>query len=315
MIAVRVHTLSLVLLLQLIVNAVSSPSDSARAGERSPPASSKPNGAESDYQGPSREFQAPDKSFAMRVPLGWRSRTMMAGAQPLHVFEPEGTGEERILVSSGVAAADSIRDLAQQSMALAIQLFPALRPTGAPSFLQVAGEPAAEVSYTGMSAVGVPVSGWQGVILKDRFYFAVMGLARTDRSTPIQKEAGFMLRSMRPGHIEENRQLAGAIVGRWTFYQGSSSGGGSNRTSSSVSKQVTFYPNGRFEYQGAVYVDTNTPGGGGGTASGDKISTGTYKVYGNTLYSQIDGGGQAVFGLELVKGGGLKIDGTLFIRE
>jgi hypothetical protein len=240
---------------------------------------------------------------------------MMAGAQAVHVFEPEGTGDERILVSSGVAAADSIRDLVQQSMALAMQLFPALQPTGTPSFFQVGGEQAAEVSYTGMSAAGVSVSGWQGVILKDRFYFAVMGLARTDRTTPIQKEARFMLRSMRPGHIEENRQLAAAIVGRWTFYQGSSSGGGSSRTSSSVTKQVTFYPNGRFEYQGGVYVDTNMPGGGGGTASGDNSSTGTYKVYGNTLYSQIDGGGQAVFGLELVKGGGLKIDGTLFIRE
>jgi hypothetical protein len=314
MIAVRPHTVSLVLLLQLIVAPFPSPADNAKAGERAS-ASSKTNGAESDYQGASREFQTQDKSFATRVPLGWRSRTIMTGAHPLHVFEPEGTGEERILVSSGVAAADSIRDLAQQSMALAMQLFPGLRPAGTPSFLQVAGEPAAEVSYTGISAAGDPVSGWQGVILKDRFYFAVMGLARADRPTPIKKEARFMLRSMRPGHIEENRQLAAAIVGRWTFYQGSSSGGGSNRTSSSVSKQVTFYPNGRFEYQGAVYVDTNMPGGGGGTASGDKISTGTYKVYGNTLYSQIDGGEQAVFGLELVQGGGLKIDGTLFIRE
>ena len=271
--------------------------------------------SEGEYQGASTEFQAPDKSFATRVPQGLKSRTIMSGAQPLYVFEPKDGGEDRIIVSSGVATAKSIQELAQQAMTLASQLFPVLRPTGAPSFTQIAGSPAAEVSYSGTSATGMQVSGWNGAILKDRFYFSVMGLAQSDRAKNIEQQSRFMLRSMRPGLIEQNLQLARAILGRWTYYQGSSSGAGSSRMSSSVSRIVTFYPNGRFEYLGAVSVDTNLPGGGGGGASGDKTTTGTFKVYGNTLYAEIDGGGPAVFGLEVLQGGGLKIDGLMYIRE
>jgi hypothetical protein len=268
-----------------------------------------------DYSGASTEFHAADKSFSTRVPAGLKSRTIMAGAQRLYVFEPEGGGEERILVSSGVAAVNSIQELAQQAMALTNQLFPGLRPTAAASFSQVANSPAAEISYSGMSAKGDQVIGWNGVILKERFYFAVLGLARAQDAKKIEQQSRFILRNMRPGEIKENVELVRAIVGRWTYYEGSSSGAGSSRSSSSVNRQVTFYPNGRFQYMSAVYVDTNMPGGLGGTAGGDKTTTGRYKVYGNTLFAEIDNGGQAVFGLELLRGGALKIDGLTYIRE
>ncbi len=40
-----------------------------------------------------------------------------------------------------------------------------------------------------------------------------------------------------------------------------------------------------------------------------------YKIYGNTLYAQLDQGGQSVFTVELVPGGGLKINGDSYITE
>lgn len=42
---------------------------------------------------------------------------------------------------------------------------------------------------------------------------------------------------------------------------------------------------------------------------------GTYQLNGNILIARSDAGQQATYTLELVPGGGLKINGELFIRE
>ena len=43
--------------------------------------------------------------------------------------------------------------------------------------------------------------------------------------------------------------------------------------------------------------------------------TGTYQLKGNLLIARSDTGQQATYTVELVQGGGLRINGELFIRE
>ena len=273
-------------------------------------AAAAPATSEAPGPGAGAEFRAPDGSFVTRAPLGWKVRTVQGGAQPLHIFEPEGGGDERILVMASPAPSNSMDDLIQQAAALVMQMFPGLRPAGPPSRGQSGGAASAEVSYRGILANGTQASAWHGLLVKDGFAFGVLGLAMTGTAQRTEEAARVLYRNMRPGNVPENTQLARAIVGRWTFVQGSQHGGGSQRTSTYVSRQVTFFADGRFHYVGGVAVGTERGG-----ASVDSQNTGTYRVYGNTLYAQIQGGGQAVYTLELVPGGGLRINGELYIRE
>lgn len=44
-------------------------------------------------------------------------------------------------------------------------------------------------------------------------------------------------------------------------------------------------------------------------------ASGRYRVYGSTLYVEIDGGGPAVFAVEMPAANGLKIEGELYLRQ
>lgn len=266
-------------------------------------------------RGSGREFQAPDGSFAATLPAGWRARPANPALPSLHAFEPENGGEERILIGAGPSTAGSIQELMQEGVQVVMQLVPGLQPAGQPSYGQIGGAPSAEVRYRGTTGQGVELASWHGILLKDRFYFAVLSLARAEQAGAAEQAARSMYQSMRPARVPENMQLARAIVGRWTFSQGSQSGAGSNRSNAFVSRQITFAVDGRFEYVGGVYVDTSLPGGGGGTGGRDTRYSGTYQIFGNQLRARFDQGGEQVFTLELVQGGGLKLNGDLYIRE
>lgn len=255
------------------------------------------------------EFRAPDGSFTCTVPAGWRIRSASVGVTPVHILEPENGGDERILVSSSPATANTIQEIAQQAMMIVSQqLMPGLRPVSAPSISQTGGFPVAEISYVGFAAAG-QVSWWQGILLKDRMSFSVLGGARADRAQLVEQQSRTVFRSIRPGKPPANTGvantgLATAIIGTWSFYDRSGVTGGSS------SKQLTFYPNGRFEYAATTYIP-NLPSDVDPTTR----SSGTYRLNGNTLTAQSDNGQQATFMLQLVQGGALSINGELFIRE
>jgi len=220
------------------------------------------------------------------------------------VLEPENGGEERILVSASPSTASSLQELAQQAIALVTQqLLPGFRPASMPKFTQLGDAQVAEITYVGMTASG-EASWWHGLILRDRIALGVLGGARTERAAAVEQACRSVLRSMRPGKTAQNPALAAAILGKWTFYDRSS------QTRGSVSKQIIFYPNGRFEYTAATYMP-DMPSDIDPTTR----SSGTYQLNGNILMARSDTGQQATYTLELVPGGGLKINGELFIRE
>jgi hypothetical protein len=257
--------------------------------------------------GPGQNFHAPDGSFTCPIPAGWRVRTMPIGGTPVHVFEPSDGGEDRILVVSGPATAGNIRELAQQGIVfVSTQLLPGVQPAGSPNFIQMGGAPAVEIVYKGATAAG-QVSWWQGMMLKDQMYFAVLGGARAERAALVEKESRAIFSGLRPGLARPSADQAGlaaAIIGSWSFYDRS------GLTKGSSSKQVTFYPNGRFEYTAATYmpdlpvdIDPTTR------------ASGQYRLSGNMLVVQLDTGQSITYALQLVQGGGLSINGELFVRE
>ncbi len=250
------------------------------------------------------EFRAPDGSFTCPVPAGWRVRSMSIGGTPVHVFEPEDGGEDRILAASGPATVSTIQELAQQTMLFVCQqLLPGMQPAGTPNFIQIGGFPAAEIAYKGATAAG-PVSWWQGVILKDQTFFTVLGGARDERFALVEQHSRAIFRGLKPGQARPSADLAAAIIGSWTFYDRS------GLTKGSSSKQITFFPNGRFEYTATTYMP-NLPVDIDPTTR----TSGQYRLNGNTLVAQLDNGQSATYTLQLVQGGGLTINGELFIRE
>jgi len=257
-------------------------------------------------QGPvtGQEFRAPDGSFTCPIPAGWRVQTTTLGGTPVHVFEPPGGGEDRILVTSGLAPSGSIQEFAQAAMVFVCQqLLPGVQPAGAPNFTQVGGLPAAEIAYKGQSAAG-PVSWWHGILMKDSLYYSVLGGSRSERAAQVEKDSRAILAGLRPAPAAAGSNLAAAIIGSWSFYDRS------GITRGSSSKQITFYPNGRFEYTAATYLP-NLPADVDPTTK----ATGQYRLNGNTLIVQLDSGQTATYTLQLVPGGGLSINGEMFIRE
>jgi len=250
------------------------------------------------------DFQAPDGSFTCRIPSGWKARSASIGGTTVHVLEPNDGGEERILVSAVPATANSLQELAQQAIALVTQqLLPGYVVAATPKFTQQGESQVVEITYMGMTGMG-KASWWHGLMLKDRIALGVLGGAREDRAQIIGQQCRDVLRSLRPGKVPENTALAAAIIGKWTFYSRS------GQTRGSVSKEVVFYPNGRFEYTAATYLPDMPP-----DIDPTTRSSGTYQLTGNILIARSDNGQQATFTLELVPGGGLKINGELFIRE
>ena len=98
------------------------------------------------------EFRAPDGAFTCPVPSGWTYRTVPLGGTPVHIFEPAGGGEDRIIVAAGPSPAGTIQELAQYSMVfVSQQLLPGVQAVKLPAFGQTGGVPSAEVCYKGVT--------------------------------------------------------------------------------------------------------------------------------------------------------------------
>ena len=284
------------------------------AGTPAPPAEPKPPARQSSMApaptaakpvaASGTEYRASDGSFTCRVPSGWKARAANIGGTTVQVLEPENGGDERILVSATPSTANSLQELAQQAITLVTQqLLPGYSLAGMPKITQQGDMQVVEISYVGMAGGG-QASWWHGLMLKDQIAMGVLGGARADRAQAVEEQCRTVLYSMRPRNAQNNTALAAAILGKWTFYSRS------NQTGGSVNKQIIFYPNGRFEYSATTYIPDMPPG-----IDPTTRITGTYQIIGNTLLGRADNGQQATSTLEFVPGGGLKINGELFIRE
>jgi hypothetical protein len=254
---------------------------------------------------PGIEYRASDGSFTCRIPGGWKARATDIGGTTIQVFEPENGGEERILISATPSSANDVQELAQLAIPLVTQqLLPGLRLAAMPKFPQEGDLQVVEISYVGMAASGGQVSWWHGLMLKDGIALGVLGGARADRAPIVEQLCRDVLQSMRPAKAQSNTTLAAAIIGRWSYYSRSGMTGGS------VNKQVVFYPNGRFEYTATTYMPDMLPG-----IDPTTRTSGTCQLSGNILTARADNGQQATYTLESVSGGGLRINGELFVRE
>ncbi len=274
-----------------------------------------PSSITDEYTGPNRRFQAEDKSFMTRVPLGWRPQIAVVNYRPAYIFAPPREGEDKVAVGSGVTTAKDIEELAQQTIAWTNKAFPFLKQQGAARFTDIEGHQAVLLSYEGTTPQGQPVRAWNGVILKGIFFYSVLSAADPSTADRVEQKAKYILHQLRPNVIPENHKLAQALVGRWTYYESSNSGVGSTRSGGFVNKQVTFTADQRFEYVGGVYLDSNLPGGGGGTVNSHQSNSGTFNIYGNQLLAKLPDGSEALFGLELIADGGIKINGAMFLKE
>jgi len=256
-------------------------------------------------------YRASDGSLTLQVPQGWQASPNTIGTTPVHVLQPSNGGDERMIVGVGPATANSIQELAQQTVQLVtMQLLPGSRITSQPKFVQGG---VAEISYSGP---GGQSAWWQAVMLKDRQYVTVLAGARAAGAAMIEQQsravfASIKLASGRPTQSKAapSGQLAQMIVGHWTWSHRTDNGAGGN--AAYTSREIWIYPNGRYQYVASTYVP-NLPTGVDPTTT----VTGTYQLQGNRLMGRADNGQQAIFTIEMVEGGkGMKIDGELYIRE
>jgi len=250
------------------------------------------------------EFRAEDGLFTCRIPGGWKVRPANIGGTTVQVLEPEKGGDERILVTAVPSTVSSLQELTQQAITLVTQqLLPGSRVAEMPKFTQQGDMQVAEIRYVVMTGAG-QATWWHGLMLKDGIALGVLGGARSDRAQAVEQQCRDVLYSMCPGKVQANPALAAAIIGQWSYYSRS------GLTKGSVHKQIAFWPNGRFDYTATTYIPDMPP-----DINPTTKFSGTYQLNGNILIGRADNGQQANYTLELVQGGGLKINGELFIRD
>jgi hypothetical protein len=245
------------------------------------------------------EHRAQDGSFTVQLPAGWNAREISLQGTPLHVIEPAAGGDERILLSVGPTQARNVNELCQLAAMITVQLFPGLRLEGMP---RISGN-SAELRYSGNGA-----SAWQSVTMANQNQaVAVTALARPERLAAVEQASRNILgtvRMMTPTS-DPSSPLARIIVGRWTYFHRTHNTGSSSR-------QITFFLNGRYDYQATVMMNVEIPTGVDPTTR----ITGTYTVRGNTVSFRADNGQTAQYTVQIVEGGkGLQVNGDLYIRE
>jgi hypothetical protein len=249
------------------------------------------------YQGPSTEFQAPDQSFRCRVPQGWTVNVVPNPHQTALRLLPEAGSDREMQVYWTIAPGATIEKLAELEIGswqnMGAQLL------ASPRFGQVAGAPAVEMALAGRLANGTELRLWAGRILKGEFLFLVNAFSLVQAAPETERHARFLFRSMEPGEIGENTELATAILGRWSRLEKKS-------MDNWVLHQYLFEPGGRYQFLGISDFLGN---------SEEHRERGTYQVYGSLLLVVPEQGASGVYFLEAMPPGNLRIGTQVFHRE
>lgn len=249
------------------------------------------------------EFIAPDGSYRFAVPEGWHARY----SQLMTVLEPTAGGEQRILVGSGISAASSIQEMAQQAVGLSSIILPGLRVTAGPRF---SGQTAEQEYANAMFAA------WNGMRLQGETYLAVMTVGRPANAPQLQPLGRAILASAKFQAPPRNTIAEQQILGRWELSSYTSRRTGTSDSSSYSSNwTVVFSPGNRFHSTQQSHFDTRSESVGGGNVGASAQATGTYRIFGPSLVANLDGGGRQIFALELHTNEGLKLNGMLFLRQ
>jgi hypothetical protein len=258
------------------------------------------------------DYVAPDKSFTVSVPEGWRARVADVGGQKMSIIEPANGGEERILVGSGVALAKSIQELSQHAAQLSGQMLPGLRMSSEVRVGQWKGLPSAEQEYQSFQ-----LSAWNGMVLKGEFYFAVLALCKVNQVEQCRKTGRAIFESAKFEGMVRNAAVERALVGRWANSDNRTKNTGVRDKLMYMSNwTVVFAANMRFHSKKESFVDTQTDVYGGGNVGASNEAVGTFRVFGSTLVADIDNWGRQLFSLVFYPNGqGILLNGQLFTRE
>jgi hypothetical protein len=249
------------------------------------------------------DFTAPDGSYRFAIPAGWHARY----SPLMTVLEPTTGGEQRILVGSGISAASSIREMAQQAVGLSAVILPGLRVTAGPRF---SGH-TAEQEYA-----NAQFAAWNGMRLQGETYLAVMTVGRPANAPQLQPLGRAILESAKFQPPPRNTLAEQQILGRWELSSYKSSRTGTTASSSYSSNwTVVFSPGNRFQSTQQSHFDTRNDSIGGGNVGAAAQASGTYRIFGASLVADLDGGGRQIFAIEPYTGDGLKLNGMLFLRQ
>jgi hypothetical protein len=257
------------------------------------------------------EYAAPDGSFKIRVPEGWRVRTAPIAGQTMTIVEPSNGGEERIVGGGGIAQPRTVQELSQQAAVLAAQLMQGAQLAGAPRFGEQGGVPMAEQEYRSWQ-----LDGWHGMVLRGEVYFGVLALGRTGRMEVLRQKGREMLGSSVYAGPARDARAEQALQGRWVYSDNRTTKTGVRDSLMYMSNwTVTFLPGNRFQSFKESFVDTTSEVYGGGNVGAANRHLGTYRVFGGLLVADIEGAGRQIFSLEFYpNGAGVKLNGQLFLR-
>lgn len=254
-----------------------------------------------------QEYRSPDGSFTLQIPAGWRVRHASISGLSMTIVEPVGGGQDRILIGAGVAQARNIRELSQQAAQLSAALLPGLTWDDQ---AKMQGQ-SAEQSY-GHPRFRV----WNAMRMEGEFYFALLSISDPDfLATNAVASNLFATGSFRG--IPRNSNLERQLIGRWQNSDNRTNNSGVRDKSIYMSNwSVAFTPNLRFESFKESFFDTQSDVYGGGNVGASNRHTGVYRIYGNTLIADFDGGGRQLFLVEVYPNGqGIKLNANLFLRQ
>lgn len=287
-------------------------------------------------------YRAPDGSFSCTLPQGWNA---VKGKSAHNTFlEPPSNsgGQQFVIISTGtvdppVAEERGVRAVVQRVADTVSQTQPTVTLEGQPRFFKINGHEAAELSFAGRSP-NTDGRVWSGILIRDSSYYTVVAVSTSGHAETFLAQAKAIFQSLRPGLVSDDeeasddsfsqasrpglvsnnarqtgdRSLAAALVGNWSYYHGSGTMSGRG----SVSRYITFHPNGTFEYQSSVDVSAS----GAGLANSEQTLRGTYEVpNSNTLILTTQDGQRVVNQIQLVQQGGyvqaIVVNGETWIRE
>jgi len=227
------------------------------------------------------------------------------------ILEP-ATGDERMIAGSGIAAAATIQELSQQAAQLASYFLPSATFAAAPSFGQIAGLPSAEQEYRSGS-----LEAWNGMILQGEVYFAVMAISTPGKLRVLRSRGKEVLESARFQGPPRSPQAEQALIGQWVLSDNRTTRTGVRDKLMYMSNwTITFLPGNRFRSFKETFVDTSSEVYGGGNTGAANRHTGRYRIFGQTLVAEFDGGGRQIFSIEpYPNGAGIKLNGQLFLRQ
>lgn len=294
-----------------------------------------------DRDGVRGSYRAPDGSFSCMLPQGWNA---VKGENPHNTFlEPPSNsgGQQFVMISTGTVDPPAseergVRGVVQHEANIVSKNHPTLE--GQARFFKINGHEAAELSFTGRNS-NTDDRAWSGILMRDSSYYIVLAISTSGRAETFLAQAKAIFESLRPGSVSDDeeeasdssdfgafrsgsvsnnprqtgdRSLAAALVGTWSYYHGSGTMSGRG----SVSRYMTFYPNGTFEYQSSVDVSAS----GAGLANSEQTIRGTYEVPDtNTLILTTQDGQRAVDRIQLEQQGGyvqaIVVNGEMWIRE